>query len=483
MVINIPTHLMQALKACRTLPSVPAVVMQVLELSQDPDIGTAKISKVIIKDPALTARILKVANSAWCGVQREVTTLDQAVNLLGLNGTMSLALSFSLVRRLQKAGGPAFDHQTYWRRSVIAGTAAKSVTADQRSVKQDELFLAGLLQDIGMLVLSEAMPAYGQLAASAANSHKALLEIERKELGTDHAQVGAWYLARWGLPIRLVEAIRDSHELSAIEEPLAKSIAVGGWIADIWINPDTAAATELAAQSAKALLGLSPEQLNRVLTATVAALAQTTENLDISIGDEAMVSRLLDQAREAIMEINLRALQEVRSYATQAHCDALTSLYNRAYLDQVLEEQFAKSQAARQPLTLIFLDIDKFKSINDAYGHHGGDGVLVSVAQAIRSATRISDIIARFGGDEFVVLLSDTSEPIGAEIAERIRSTVAKQLHNAGTGNCIHVTVSVGLTTMMPGSGIRSAKELLEIADRRLYAAKIAGRNRVAQAS
>ncbi|MBP1625013.1 MAG: diguanylate cyclase, partial [Acidobacteria bacterium] len=303
--MNIPTDLMLALKSCKTLPSVPAVAIQVLELSQDPDIGTAKISKVIMRDPALATRILRVANSAWCGVRREVTTLDQAVNLLGLNGTMSLALSFSLVRRLQKTGGATFDHQSYWRRSLIAAMAAMSVTPGQRSATQDELFLAGLLQDIGMLVLSEAMPAYGRITASSANNHQALVEIERKELGTDHAQVGAWFLAKWGLPYRLVEAVSSSHEPEGIEDLLAKSIAVGGWIAEIWTNPDTAAATEFAAQSAKSLLDISSERLDRILTATVAGLSQATENLDIPIGDEVSVGKLLDQAREAIVELNL----------------------------------------------------------------------------------------------------------------------------------------------------------------------------------
>jgi diguanylate cyclase (GGDEF)-like protein len=478
--MNIPPTLLQILQSCRTLPSMPAAAMQVLNLSQDPNVGTAQISKVIAQDPALAARILKVANSAWCGVRREVTTLNQAVNLIGLNGTMSLALTFSLVRKLKAAGAPAFSHQTYWRRSAIAATAAIAACAGHDAIDRDEVFLAGLLQDIGMLVLSEAMPAYGQMVASSENDHNMLVEIENRELQADHAEVGGWFLAQWGLPSRLVEAVKTSHGQDGMEEMLVKSVAVAGKIADIWIHPNTAVATERAANAASSLLGLSSKQFDQVLTATAAELPRTTESLDLPVGDEDLINRLLDQAREAIAEINLRALQEVRNIAIKAHLDALTSLYNRSYLDQTLEEKFNRCRDAAQPLTLIFIDVDEFKNINDTYGHNGGDDVLVSVAQTIRAAVRNQDTIARFGGDEFVVLLPNADEPAGSRVAERIRSMVAQKLHNAGAGNCVHVTVSVGFTTMIPGSGFCSGKELLEVADGRLYAAKLAGRNRVA---
>jgi diguanylate cyclase (GGDEF)-like protein len=478
--MNIPTSLLQTLQSCKTLPSMPGVAMQVLSLSHDPNVGTARVSKVIIQDPALTAGILRVANSPWCGVRREVTTLSQAVNLIGLNGTMSLALNFSLVRKLWAAGGAAFNHKTYWRRSAIAATAAVSSCKSQGGIDKDEVFLTSLLQDIGMLVLSEAMPEYGKIVASSKNDHGKLIEIEQKEFNADHAEVGGWFLAQWGLPNRLIEAVRTSHGQEAMEGVLAKSVAVGGQVADIWINPDTAAATKLAANAAEAFLGISSNQFDQILEKTATDLPRTTCFLDISIGDEDFINGLLDQAREAMVEINLRALQEMRNISDIAHQDALTSLYNRTYLDQMLEKKFSVCQDTGQPMTLIFMDVDKFKNINDTYGHHGGDNVLVSVAQTIRSALRSHDIVARFGGDEFVVLLLNANDQVGVMVAERIRSMVAQKLHDAGSEKCVQVTVSIGIATMMPDSNFRSGKQLLEAADAHLYAAKSAGRNRVA---
>jgi diguanylate cyclase (GGDEF)-like protein len=483
MLIALPADLLQVLESCHTLPSVPVVAMQVLDLCQDSDIGTSKLAKVIARDPALAAKVLRVANSAWCGVRREVTTLDQAVSLLGLNGAMSLALSFSLMRGLQQTGG-AFDHQTYWRRSVISAAATLPIGAYIDAANREELFLVGLLQDIGMLVLNQAMPGYGLLVDSARGSHSALVELERGQLNTDHAKIGGWFLKRWGLPDRLIMAVSGSHECEDNPDLLAKSAAIGSRIADIWICPDTAAATAAVAETLKASLNLSSDQISKILEMTAAALPEMTRNLDIPISDETFINNLLDLAREALAGINLKALQQAQDFAFQAQRDTLTSLYNRRYLDQILEERFNQGKVAgRLPFTLIFLDVDKFKNINDTYGHQAGDSVLVSIAQTISSATRGHDIVIRLGGDEFVVFLAETGEDIGIKVAERIRTTVEQRLHDAGAGNQIRVTVSVGLATMSANSGFKSANELLESADRSLYMAKAAGCNRVAQES
>lgn len=480
---GMPEDLLGLLHSCRTLPSVPAVVVQVLDLAQDPDSGTAKLAKVIARDPALVAKILKVANSAWCGVRREVTTLDQAVSLLGLNGTMSLALSFSLTRGLKPFRTISFDHQRYWRRSVIAAAASVAAGFMVRAASREELFLAGLLQDIGMLILNEAMPEYGKLTASAVQDHGRLVEIERRELQADHAEVGQWFLHRWGLPDRLVGAIQASHRRDGGGTPLANAIALGSCLADIWMNPDTAAATAAAAEMGESVFHLSQEQMDQILVKTAADVPEMIENLEMAVWDEGLINKLLDQAREAIAEINVRTIRDAQNLVAQAQRDALTSLHNRTYLNEVLENQFTRSIALGQPLTVIFIDIDHFKQINDTHGHHGGDAVLVSVARTIRTAARNYDTVVRFGGDEFVVLLANAGESIGAEIAERIRATVEQQKHNAGEGKTIQATVSAGWATMLPNSQVSSPKELLEAADRSLYAAKAAGRNRVGRAS
>jgi diguanylate cyclase (GGDEF)-like protein len=480
--IMLPPSLQQALKACRTLPSVPVVVLEVLELCQDEEICISKVAKVITRDPALSAKVLKVANSPWYGVRAQIKTLDRAVTLLGINATLSLALSFSLVRGLRRSKGARFDHQAYWRRSVIAATASQVVGSFVRAASRDELFLGGLLQDIGMLVLNEAMPRiYGPLVASANGDHAMQVELERKELGADHAQVGTWLLARWNLPDNLQAAVAGSHDSAGDRryELFAKAVAAGSRIAEIWTNPNTAGASVSAQIAANSILDIPRDRFEMLLSEVAFELPDVVENLNIDIGGEAFINRLLDQARDALVELNLQAQQQARMMRIQAQRDELTSLSNRAYLNEFLPQEFDVCRQAGQSLTVIFLDIDNFKNINDTQGHQGGDMVLKSVARVLQSSTRNFDTVVRYGGDEFVVLLPNTSEQIALMVSERICAAVAAQPHKVGENKEIPVTISVGCASTTPENQFNSATELLDAADRCLYAAKSGGRNRV----
>lgn len=475
-----PKPLQEALSNCRTLPSVPIVALEVLDLCHDEDVSLSKVVKVIARDPALTGKLLKFANSPLFGVRAQVKTLDRAINLLGINSTLSLALSFSLVRGLRRSKTARFDHQAYWRRSVIAATATRVVGACVRSASPDELFLAGLLQDIGMLVLSEAMPRmYGSLVASAGGEHSLLVELERKELGADHAAVGSWLLTRWSLPGNLRGAVAGSHDTAGDEkyECFAQCVAVGSRIAEIWSNPNVASATICSQIAAQAILNIEPQRFEKLLAEIAINLPEAMRNLDIDIGGEALINRLLDQAREALVELNLKSQQETRMIQIQAQRDELTSLFNRSYLNEFLPQEFELCRQTSQTLTLIFLDVDNFKLINDSYGHSGGDAVLISIARVLQSVTRNFDTIVRYGGDEFVVVLPNTSEQVAAMVSERICTAVAAQPHRVSDEKAIPVTVSVGCARFSANNRFNSSAELVEAADRCLYAAKSGGRN------
>ncbi len=480
--VELPEQLQLALKACRTLPSVPVVALEVLTLCRDDDIGIGAVAKTIERDPALTAKVLKVANSPWYGVRSQVKTLDRAVTLLGINATLSLALGFSLVRGLRKSKGARFDHQSYWRRSVIAAAATRAVGVSVNSVSPEELFLAGLLQDIGMLALSEAVPRlYGPLVASAGGDHSTLVELETKELGADHAQVGAWLLSRWDFPENLQTALSGSHDGTVDDkhEPFARAVAMGSRVAEIWCNPNTAGATVCAQVAAQAILGITQERFENLLAEIALNLPEATENLDVDLGGSAVINKLLDEARDALVELNLQAQQHAKIIQIQAQRDELTSLFNRSYLNELLAQEFELCRQMSQSLSVIFIDIDNFKLINDTYGHQGGDFVLISVARILQSTTRNFDTVVRYGGDEFVLLLPNTSEQVAKMVSERVCAAVAERPHKVADNTLIPVTVSVGCARYSPRHRFESSTELLDAADRCLYAAKSTGRNRV----
>jgi diguanylate cyclase (GGDEF)-like protein/PAS domain S-box-containing protein len=176
-------------------------------------------------------------------------------------------------------------------------------------------------------------------------------------------------------------------------------------------------------------------------------------------------------------EAGLMALTEqLRAMATT---DALTGLLNRRGFDERLADEALRAARSRQPLSLVMVDIDRFKAYNDRYGHQAGDECLKQVAAALRAgARRPADVVARYGGEEMTLILPDTNPQGAWELAEQLRESVrALEIAHAGSEKRI-VTVSLGVATLEPGSTV-SATELVRRADAALYIAKDAGRDRV----
>ncbi|HEY6379309.1 MAG TPA: diguanylate cyclase [Candidatus Dormibacteraeota bacterium] len=162
----------------------------------------------------------------------------------------------------------------------------------------------------------------------------------------------------------------------------------------------------------------------------------------------------------------------------QANTDGLTGLYNRGFLTDYLEQQIAHADRSRVPLTLLMLDVDNFKAINDSFGHQVGDSALRSVARTLLANLRRSDLAARLGGDEFVVVMGETGTRDAVVVAEKLRDAVARtQLQAPDTGQRVQLSVSIGVAGRLPrGVGV---DRLLTLADNALYEAKRSGRDRV----
>ena len=164
--------------------------------------------------------------------------------------------------------------------------------------------------------------------------------------------------------------------------------------------------------------------------------------------------------------------------------DILTGWPNRRYLQQRMQEEIARAQRKQAPISCIMFDIDKFKHINDTYGHPAGDEVLRSLSQRLKTVLRYGDVAARYGGEEFVIALPDVQLNAAAEFAERIRILVEEKPVVIEDGRRIKVTISIGVATVTPEWSAKSMTylmgELIAQADRHLYFAKSNGRNQVA---
>lgn len=158
--------------------------------------------------------------------------------------------------------------------------------------------------------------------------------------------------------------------------------------------------------------------------------------------------------------------------------DGLVKVYNRRYVEEQLANELLRVKRYGGELSVLIMDVDKFKQVNDKYGHQFGDRALIAFADLVKSLIRNVDLLGRYGGDEFILLLPETGLEGAISIAERIREAAEQQLRVDGGGSASPITVSIGVSSY-PDEGIESATEFLGRADRALYLAKKTGRNRV----
>lgn len=193
-----------------------------------------------------------------------------------------------------------------------------------------------------------------------------------------------------------------------------------------------------------------------------------------------LAARLATQVKRKRYNDHLRA--SVAQTIEMAVTDGLTGLHNRRYLDSHLATLFDRAKSRRRPLSLMITDIDRFKSVNDTYGHDVGDDVLREFAHRLRKNVRGIDLACRMGGEEFVVVMPDTEGAVAEMVAERIRAQIASLPFAVGSDDqTIAITASVGVAAMLPGDD--SVEALMKRADVALYKAKNEGRNRVVAAA
>ena len=317
--------------------------------------------------------------------------MSRALQVLGLNSVKTLALGFSLVGNL-KESGKNFDHVAYWRRSLYTATAARILSRRAGIVQQEEAFIGGLLQDVGMVALSQALgDEYAAVLEEAAGDHAALRDHERQVLGLDHTEVGAALAESWKLPPIIVAPIRH-HEAPDGADPelltLVQSVALGNRVADIFLSADgEGAAPETYYTQAKTWFGIPRDEAEP----TLKDIHEGTENLgnlfEVPIGNLGNPDEILARANETLMHLTLQSQQENTQLINEVQTDALTGVANRRALDRFVRKQFERA-TPDSPTSVLFVDLDHFKRFNDTYGHALGDRVLVVFAETLRHGRR-----------------------------------------------------------------------------------------------
>ncbi|MBI3994261.1 MAG: diguanylate cyclase [Candidatus Lambdaproteobacteria bacterium] len=213
---------------------------------------------------------------------------------------------------------------------------------------------------------------------------------------------------------------------------------------------------------------------------TIQELERLKGNLEASVVAHAealiQLNAELERALLAIQDKNRELTKLNESLTVQATIDPLTGLHNRREFDRRLAEEWARFKRYSRPLSLIMLDIDHFKQVNDTYGHECGDRVLFTLAGLMRSSVRIQDTVCRFGGEEFIVLLPETPLPAAFQVAENLRHRVAEHAFFC-QDIALRIQVSLGVAGATDSTPLAS-DELLKMTDQSMYRAKQDGRNR-----
>lgn len=486
------------------LPSPPAIALKILNAVRQDESTFNELADIIAADPALTARILKLTNSAYYSLPNPVDSLSQATALIGSKTLQNIALSFVIIQGFQDAPQGSFDLDFFWKRAITTAVSAEIVSKSVQN-RDDNIFVSALLQDIGVLImfLSDP-PTYTEVLDNKRINGKTISATEQEQFGFDHTEVGYQLLKTWHLSDTICSPIRCHHskEKPKQYQTSAQLLELADKISAIYHgNQSNRKSIEVHSILAERYQYTSEQ--SAALIDTIGVKVQEIMLLfDISPGDMKPFSQIMQEANDELGRLNFSyeqivlELKQAKQNAEQlahnlkeanenlkelAFRDGLTGLYNHRYFQEVFESEIQRATRFKHPVSLLFLDIDHFKTVNDTYGHPTGDEVLKKVSELLIKLVRKCDIVARYGGEEFAVILPETGT-VGAKVlAQRVRRGV-EQLLIQYNDLTLSVTVSVGLASseMKKASDSRSA--LIAQSDQALYKAKSNGRNRVEMA-
>ena len=225
----------KVMQAMRSLPPMPMAVQKLLAVMNDENSSAEHVTQVLSSDQALAGKVLKLVNSSYYGMSGEVSTITRAVVVLGFSGVRNVAMGFGMVSAMKKLGAQGMA--SFWDHALAAGAGAQAMAAQLgKQHDPEEAFIAGLMHDIGHIVLASAAPDVWREAQAAARAGGEIIALEKEALGMSHASVGQRLMRYWQLPDVLQEAARWHHDIKTVsgrEHPLATLVALGDLLACI----------------------------------------------------------------------------------------------------------------------------------------------------------------------------------------------------------------------------------------------------------
>jgi two-component system cell cycle response regulator len=622
----------EELKVGGRLPSPKGAALRVMDLTRKENVSNQEVAQAIKADPALSGRVVSMANALVAYQTRPVASVTDAVTVSGLNTIRQLVLGLSLLESSREGACRGFDYNGFWSRSLLTAITAQNLVTNSAIGSVEEVFILGLLSGIGSLALATAHPQRYALVLDKVAAGAELTETEQAEFGLNHNQLGKEMLADWGMPRIFQEAAlyhenpeqagfaegsrdwrllnvlhvadffakmcmaQEQHRRKMLPKLLLLSTrqgvetdtltaigdkTVGEWrewgelfgINTVDVPPlaELLKAVPLAPEmfDVEALQGTAAYKLRILLVDDDRAVLMMLQTLltqaghtVITAGNGVEALRCVEEsipqmiitdwvmpemdgiefckalrqnpawrnihvfivtAQESTSQlveafeagandymtkpINFKVLgarlhagqrvvqlqeelefdrQQLRKFAAELAAsnqrlqklvltDVLTGLHNRRYANESLERHWSLAERNNRPLSCMMIDIDRFKQINDTYGHKMGDDALKQMANVLRTSIRKQDEVCRLGGEEFLLICPEAPPEQMFQYAERLRQNVASSRLRGTDGQEFHLTISIGVASKSPE--LLNVEMLLQLADKNLYAAKKGGRN------
>ena len=483
------------------IPTLPAIAVKILNAVRDEQASFDALGEVIVSDPMIAARVLKVANSSFYGLANKVSSIKQALSILGLNTLKNIALSFVVVGSMKGADNSGFDFEFFWKRAVTAAVAADLV-AKTLTRKNDEAFVCGLLQDIGIVILYfNKKDEYCRVLDEKKSRGEQIDIVEKEAFGFDHQDVGSTVLEQWGFPDTIFQPIRYHHNGRNIPEECrgqARILQLSDRISAIYHGTKAAQNLQEIKAALKEQYDLGEEGAQKLIDSVALKSNEVISSFEIKGESLKPFSQILQEANDELTKLDFsyehlamqykrdkekmeqlaRALEGANEKLRNlAFRDELTGLYNQRHFLSSLEIELERATRYTRPFSLVLMDLDHFKQVNDEYGHRAGDIVLKAIGQILNEQSRNTDIACRCGGEEFAIICPETAIDSAATLAERVRKAIEeKEIFLDEIP--LKVTISVGVAEYLWENGEKTSTDIFEVADQALYQSKHEGRNR-----
>lgn len=475
-------ELLERILACKSLPSLPAVALRVIELTSDPNVKLKELAGTIQNDQGLAAKVLRTVNSSFYGLRTPCSTIDRALVMLGLGPVKTLTLGFSLVHAInERKGHGTFDYVSYWRRGLFTAVGAKALAEAAKKAWADEAFLAGLLQDIGVMAMYQALAGeYTAVLAKINGDHRQLARFEAEAFEVTHAELGAMLAERWRLPAQLVIPVRYHDRPTAApsdQAEICRCVGLANVVHDALTDAEPRVSLRKMYEQGEQWLGLDHEAMDQVLKRCTEGTRELARLFNLDTGpfadSEAVLKKAEETQREIEAEGDAPAVTESMNALIKdgANTDPMTGALSRAAFQGMMQEVVDPGRQGQGRPVLVQVYVNDHAALGREGGQDAQDECAGIVAETlIRRFAPLDGRVCRLKPDLFAVGLRGADAATVREAIEASRQELGKSSVRCG--------VTVGLAM---GGANGSAQALVVAATEALVTARKTGGNSVCE--